>query len=80
MYGKHLNCPEKWCKFNKNPDSFKFKSLPYGRPLQDPDLRLSLEKLVKQYQGCVDRLAYLSSTQVNESFNNTVTSKAPKSR
>ena len=86
MYGEHTAC-EDWCAFKKdpakydhNPSNFRYKSLPYKKPLQCPRLRATLEGMVSVYKNKASSLAVLGSTQANESFNNIVASKAPKSR
>ena len=80
IFGSHDNCSPSWCSYNKNPSGFKYHSLPYGRALTDSALRSDLEKLVQQYQNKSELLAHQGSSQANESFNNTVASKAPKAR
>ncbi|CAC5408713.1 unnamed protein product [Mytilus coruscus] len=58
----------------------KFRSLPYCKPLKDQQLQASLSTLFSNYITQSEKLAHLESTQGNESFNNTVASKAPKTR
>ena len=43
-------------------------------------MKKDLEDIAHSYLDRVDRLVKLGSIQSNESFNNTVTSKAPKNR
>ena len=57
----------------------KYRSLPYGRPLQGIELQKVLKEFFDSYKGQSEKLANLGSTQANESFNKTVASKAPKS-
>ena len=77
MFGNHSYCQD-WCGFIKNPDKYKHSSLPYGKDLSDASLHVALSQLFNSLD--VHKLAFLSSTQANESFNNTVASKAPKAR
>ena len=30
-FGIHENCDEQWCGYKRNPETFKFSSLPYGK-------------------------------------------------
>ena len=76
--GDHSDCGD-WCKFKDDPGR-KFLSLPYGKPLTDPALRKALCTFMDQYIKKADQLSALGSSQANESFNNMVASKAPKSR
>ena len=77
VFGDHKSCDKSWCSHKENPGK-KFKSLPYGRPLKDTNLQKALTDLFIKYTDQSDRLSHLSSTQINESFNKTVASKAPK--
>ncbi|XP_061171364.1 uncharacterized protein LOC133180923 [Saccostrea echinata] len=81
IFGDHNKCSAaQWCTYNENPSSFRYKSLPGGRPLQNEDLKQELEDLVSKYRYRTENLSKLGSTQANESFNNLVATKAPKSR
>ena len=77
MFGNHTYC-QNWCGYLKDPEKYKHGNLPYGRDLCDEALHTALSELF----GSLDtnKLAFLSSTQANESFNNIVASKAPKGR
>ena len=77
MFGNHTYCQE-WCGFIKNSENYKHANLPYGKDLTDESLHKSLSKLFTSLNA--NKLAFLSSTQANESFNNTVASKAPKAK
>lgn len=80
IFGEHNECDAVWCGHYKDPAKFTYKSLPFKRPLSNPALKLDLEKLISQYVSKADKLAFLGSSQANEAFNQTVASKAPKSR
>ena len=80
MYGCHEQCSGEWCTYSDNPEKSAHNSLPYKKPLRDKNLKEALHKLVQQYIAKADHLAYQGSSQDNESFNNIVTSKAPKAR
>ncbi|XP_069140965.1 uncharacterized protein [Argopecten irradians] len=56
----------------------KYNSLPYGKPLTDKKFQNSLQNIFEKYKKQADKLAFASSTQSNENFNNIVASKAPK--
>ena len=77
MYGNHSYCQE-WCRFLKDPEKYRHRNLPYGKDLTDESLRTALSSVFTNMD--TNKLAFLSSTQANESFNNTVASKAPKAR
>ena len=75
MFGNHNYCKE-WCGFLKDPEKYKHGNLPHGKDLTDENLHKSLTEIFCSLDA--NKLAFLSSTQVNEAFNNTVASKAPK--
>ena len=77
MFGNHTYC-QKWCGFIKNSGNYKHANLPYGKDLADESLHKSLSKLFTSLS--VNKLAFLSITQANESFNNTVACKALKAK
>ena len=77
MFGNHSYCQE-WCGFINNPEKYKHCNLPYGKDLTDESLHKALADMFTNMDA--NKLAYLSSTQANESLNNTVVSKAPKAR
>lgn len=64
--------------FHKDPDNYKHGNLLYGKDLNDESLYKALSEVFNNLD--VNTLAFLSSTQPNESFNNTMHSKAPKAR
>ena len=67
---------QEWCGFTKDPENYKHHNLPYGKELSDESLHKVLSDMFSSLDA--NKLAFLSSTQANESFNNTVASKAPK--
>ena len=79
IYGEHKGCSPVWCKAENDP-KFKLKHLPYKRPLTDKALRKDLEEYFEKLKAKADSLAFMGSTQSNESHNNTVCSKSPKAR
>ena len=76
-FGDHSSCSDTWCKHVNDP-THKFSSLPYGKPLQDKKLQISLESVCNHWKQNTAKLSRLGSTQANESFNKTVSMKAPK--
>ncbi|XP_063436617.1 uncharacterized protein LOC134718048 [Mytilus trossulus] len=78
-FGDHSFCSTDWCRFIADP-SIKYKSSPFGKPLQDKALQESLTTLFQKYILNSEKLANLGSTQSNESFNKSVAAKAPKNR
>ena len=80
-FGKHdQHCSSSWCGFLKDPLSFRHGSLPHGKDLHGEKLQEELEKVMGNFVKNADKLAPLGSSQANESFNNTIGSKAPKIR
>ena len=77
IHGEHENCGPSWCRFLTDPNR-KYKSLPYGRCLNDAKLRVDLDKIFDCYAAMSEKLSHISSSNPNESFNNMVAAKAPK--
>ncbi|XP_070538438.1 uncharacterized protein [Ptychodera flava] len=78
-FGEHDNCGE-WCSFAKDPVNYTHKSLPHGKNLTGDDLRSALDSLFNSLVDQSVKLANLGSSQANESINNGIASKAPKSK
>ncbi|XP_052791730.1 uncharacterized protein LOC128225872 [Mya arenaria] len=78
MYGEHGNCGE-WCRSRGGADA-GHRNLPFGAPLQDTHLKISLENLLAPYIINAEKLRTTGSSQANESLNNAAWSKTPKSR
>ncbi|KAL7297622.1 hypothetical protein TKK_0009293 [Trichogramma kaykai] len=68
------------CTFHENEEEYEYKRLPGKKPLESLSLRNSLDELMQRYVNNAEKLSPAASTQANESFNNTVASKNPKSR
>ena len=79
MYGDHSDCGS-WCGHHKDPQDYRHKNLPRGKDLTSSDLRVDLTSVLAIYSSNSNKLANHRSSQVNESFNEMVASKAPKSR
>ncbi|CAG2240138.1 unnamed protein product [Mytilus edulis] len=79
MFGNHTFCNVSWCGGLTKGDAYKHLNLPYGKDLTSKQLKADLEKIFqKKLLTKANQLSKLSSSQANESFNNTVASKAPK--
>lgn len=78
-FGEHESCGT-WCGFLTDPDTYKHKSLPKGLDLKGEVLREDLTAIFSSFAKNAEKLAPCGSTLSNESFNNTVASKAPKAR
>ena len=76
-FSDHSDCHRTWCRFIDNPTA-RYRSLPYGKPLTRNSLQESLQKIWAKFEDQAEKLASLESTRLNESLNNTVSSKAPK--
>ena len=66
-----------WCAISKNPTK-KHKNLPWGENLVNNDLKQSLLAVFTKLYP--DKLCKLDTSNNNESFNNTLRSKAPKDK
>ncbi|VDI29330.1 Hypothetical predicted protein [Mytilus galloprovincialis] len=81
VFGSHEKCEDvDWCTYNTNPENFKYKSLPNGKPLTSDGLKEELHSLVRKMISRSESITDLGSTQANESFNQLVSVKAPKAR
>lgn len=77
-FGEHSKCGE-WCQFLKD-EKAKHKSLPHGLDLKGDTLQTELSSIFKIFSQNAGKLAPCGSSLANESFNNSVASKAPKAR
>ncbi|CAC5392681.1 unnamed protein product [Mytilus coruscus] len=78
IFGDHSFCNTKWCVFLENPLA-KFSKLPYGKPLQNLELKKELDRIfIKKLSIQAQKLANLASTQTNENLNQMLATKAPK--
>ncbi len=74
-FGIHTNCDSSWCGYLQNPSKFKHKGIPGGADLKSTDLKKAVETI---YDVDPKILAFLGSSQGNESLNGSVGSKAQK--
>lgn len=79
-FGDHDNCSASWCQFLQTPETYKHKSLPYNRDLSGEDLKKDLESVFNNFSDKSEKLADLGSSQSNESMNQIISTKAPKSK
>lgn len=77
-HGDHSQCGS-WCEGTSNAD-YVHKNLPHGKPLTDENVKTKLIKLIDRYIASSEKIAQCASTQVNESMNQIISSKNPKSR
>jgi len=77
-FGEHSKCGE-WCQFLKD-EKAKHKLLPHGLDLKGDTLRTELSSIFQIFSQNAGKLAPCGSSLANESFNNSVASKAPKAR
>lgn len=75
-----FRCNKEWCGYLKDPDNYQYKCLPSQKPLQNLELKKSLETILEVYAEKSEQLAPCGSSQLNESTNHMVITKAPKSR
>ena len=76
--GDHDSCQE-WCGYLRDPENYRHKTLPHGKSLSGEELRCDLSTVFVKYEVTADKLADLQSTQANESLNQMIARKAPKS-
>ncbi|CAC5370053.1 unnamed protein product [Mytilus coruscus] len=69
-----------WCTYDTDPENFKYKSMPNGKPLTSDGLKEELNSLVRKMISMNESISELGSTQANESFNQLVSVKAHKAR
>ncbi len=72
-FNDHTHCSGQWCKFNEDPEGFKFKGI--RKALTSHILRKDIEKI---FDLPADKLCNLASSNMNESLNNSATQKAAK--
>ena len=77
MYGDHVACGS-WCTFASSPETYRHSGLPRGQDLPNTPTKYALAALFASYDA--EKLASHGSSQENESLNNTICSKQPKSR
>ena len=76
-FGNHQNCGSFFTKTEKNEHVYRyFKD---GQCLTDLNIKNKLEKIIQPFINHSAQIAPCSSRQSNESFNNIVCSKHPKS-
>ncbi|CAC5408591.1 unnamed protein product [Mytilus coruscus] len=81
MYGKHQTCDMKWCGYLKDRASYRHTNLSFGKDLTSESLKADLEKLfLGKIESQSKKLSKLASSQANESFNHTVSTKAAKNK
>ena len=80
--GDHTSCDSSWCKALalEDPSKYQYKSLAHKRPISKPDVITALKDVFQKYANKADQLSRLGSSQANESLNNAVARKAPKSQ
>ncbi|CAG2242653.1 unnamed protein product [Mytilus edulis] len=79
MYGQHTKCDVKWCGYLKRSTTYRHSNLPYGKNLSSLALKNDLERLfLKDIEQRNQKIIQFGSSQSNESFNFTLSTKAPK--
>ena len=79
-FGDHDTWSISWCKYLKDPVSYRHSTLPHGKDLEGEHLKKDLQETIEIYCENAEELAPLGSSQANEALNNTIGSKAPKIR
>ncbi|KAJ8678038.1 hypothetical protein QAD02_013825 [Eretmocerus hayati] len=77
-YGDHSLCGN-WCRAKNSGQEYVYRHLPHGKCLNDGN-RKRLTELFEGFASNSRKIAPCASTQGNESNNNVVASKNPKSR
>ena len=80
--GDHSSCNISWCGFRKSPASYKHTDLPNGKDLHGEPLKNALTNIFSEYATdiVVKKLSPCANSQRNESLNNTIATKNPKTR
>jgi DNA polymerase III epsilon subunit-like protein len=78
IHDDHTRCG-RWCKAGSTT-TYRYRGLPKGRPLVNVTTRRGLENIMACYIANASKLSPLANSQNNESANNIIASKAPKSR
>ena len=79
VFGNHFNCTS-WCKYNEDAINYKYKGLPYGRPLFGEEMKKDLLILFNRLADKADQLAPAGSSQRNESLHAMGTHRICKAR
>ena len=68
--------------WHKNPENYKHKDLPHSTDLKGENVKKVLTDLFEVYTNdlVINKILENASSQINESFHNTVGSKVPKIR
>ena len=81
-FGEHSLCDISWCGFQKCPERYKHTDLPNGKSLYGEPLKNALTNIFSEYATdiVVKKLSPCANSQRNESLNNTIATKKPKTR
>ncbi|XP_067030541.1 uncharacterized protein [Acropora muricata] len=81
-FGEHSLCDKSWCGFQKCPERYKHTGLPNGKSLYGEPLKNALTNIFSEYATdiVVKKLSPCANSQRNESLNNTIATKNPKTR
>lgn len=81
-FGEHSSCNISWCGFKKCPEGYKHTELPNGKSLHGEPLKNALTNIFSEYATdiVVKKLSPCANSQRNESLNNTIATKNPKTR
>ena len=66
--------------YSRDPSNFRYKSLPFGKPLEGDDLKNSLKEVFSKQISNVQKLVDVDSSNGNENMNQMVARKAPKAQ
>ena len=77
-FNDHADFSASWCGFLKNPESYKHGTI--GEGLKNPVLLQTLTNIFNKFADNAAQFAAEVSSNDNESLNNSMASKAPKSR
>jgi len=74
----HSQCDISWCRYLQDPTTYTHRHLPRQEGLSGTPLREKLSTIFEVYAEKAEQLAPLASSQINESFNHTASTKHPK--
>ena len=81
-FGEHSSSNISWCGFKKCHEGYKHTELPNGKSLHGEPLKNALTNIFSEYATdiVVKKLSPFANSQRNESLNNTIATKNPKTR
>lgn len=77
-FDDHSGCSASWCGYLQNQENYKHSNI--GKGLENPVLQQTLTQIFEKFAENAQQFSAGVSSNGNESLNNSMASKAPKSR